>query len=305
MQEALTPFARLFRYVGGMALLASFLFLGGQLLQIWERLPEIEISLKIWAGCAIAAVAYALILPLLALAWWQVLTILCPHGSPGLPEVLRVFMRAQIAKYLPGNIFQYVGRIELLKQSGVARMETGLSLTYETILLLAAALMLGGGPALSLGLAEDPGLKHAMWWVGYGVGGMLFFLWAIHHWRPGPLHRLPEIHQEGWGMLIRVMTLYGLFFFLFSGMLWGLTVLFGDAIPYWVCLAATCLPWVVGFVMPGAPGGIGVREATMVLILSQVMPPLESLLIPVLMRMVTIAGDFVAFALSYAKFRPG
>ena len=106
-------------------------------------------------------------------------------------------------------------------------------------------------------------------------------------------------------MLIKATTLYGFFFFLFSGMLWGLAGLFGNAIPYSVCLAAICLPWAIGFVTPGAPGGIGVREATMVLILSQVMPPLESLLIPVLMRMVTIAGDFVAFALSYAKFRPG
>jgi uncharacterized membrane protein YbhN (UPF0104 family) len=92
---------------------------------------------------------------------------------------------------------------------------------------------------------------------------------------------------------------------LFFGMLWGLAGLFGNAIPYWVCLAAICLPWAIGFVTPGAPGGIGVREATMVLILSQVMPPLESLLIPALMRMVTIAGDLFAFSLSYVMFRLG
>lgn len=295
---------RLFRIAGGLILLGSCWFLASRFLQVWHQLPEIEISKAIWGGCAIAVVAYALILILLSLAWWQLLIMLGPQSDPGFPEVFRVFMRTQIAKYLPGNVFQYLGRIELMKQSGVSRMHTGLSLTYESILLLAVAVILGGGPILSLGFAKGVWLKHAMWWIGAGAGGMLFFLWVAHHWRPGVLRHLPEKHQSGWKMLVKATILYGIFFFLFSGILWGLAGLFGHSVPYGVCLAAICLPWAAGFVTPGSPGGIGVREAMMVLILSQVMPPMESLIIPVFLRMATIIGDLAAFFLSYAVSHP-
>ena len=50
---------------------------------------------------------------------------------------------------------------------------------------------------------------------------------------------------------------------------------------------------------PGAPGGLGVREAVLVTLLTgAVLGPSESLLVAVLLRAVTIAGDLLFFLTS-------
>jgi uncharacterized membrane protein YbhN (UPF0104 family) len=57
------------------------------------------------------------------------------------------------------------------------------------------------------------------------------------------------------------------------------------------------LSWVIGFVVPGAPGGVGIREATFVLLFRQSMPESVALQVIVLFRLVTIAADLILYAL--------
>jgi len=55
--------------------------------------------------------------------------------------------------------------------------------------------------------------------------------------------------------------------------------------------------WLLGFLLPGAPGGIGVREAVFLLLLSGIYGQGVAAAMAVVMRAISILGDLVAFGL--------
>ena len=57
------------------------------------------------------------------------------------------------------------------------------------------------------------------------------------------------------------------------------------------------LAWLVGFAMPGSSAGIGVREAVLIAALEGTLGAPASALIALALRLVTIGGDVVFFAL--------
>ena len=58
---------------------------------------------------------------------------------------------------------------------------------------------------------------------------------------------------------------------------------------------AFALAWVVGFVTPGAPAGLGVREGVMLAMLQLKMAHTDALLIVMGLRLATTAGDILCF----------
>jgi uncharacterized membrane protein YbhN (UPF0104 family) len=63
--------------------------------------------------------------------------------------------------------------------------------------------------------------------------------------------------------------------------------------------ASFLLAFIAGYVVPGAPGGMGVREAALLGLLGVVMPQAVALSLALLIRFVTIVGDLVFFAISH------
>ena len=63
--------------------------------------------------------------------------------------------------------------------------------------------------------------------------------------------------------------------------------------------------WIAGYITPGSPAGIGVREALIVFSLSRFLGEAESLYIAFVLRIVTLLGDFVFFLISFSvKLEP-
>lgn len=60
-------------------------------------------------------------------------------------------------------------------------------------------------------------------------------------------------------------------------------------------VAGYIIAWVLGFVVPGAPGGIGVREFVLTLLLGNVVGKELILTLSILHRLITIIGDFMAY----------
>ena len=61
--------------------------------------------------------------------------------------------------------------------------------------------------------------------------------------------------------------------------------------------AAYSIAWVLGFLVPGAPGGIGVREMVLTVLLSPSVGRDAVVAVSILHRLVTVAGDFAAYLL--------
>jgi uncharacterized membrane protein YbhN (UPF0104 family) len=82
------------------------------------------------------------------------------------------------------------------------------------------------------------------------------------------------------GLIIKLQAYY--LFGITDGNIWTFTLLFTSA-------------WVAGYLLPGAPGGLGVREAISVALFSPIVGPGAAVGLSITMRLVTVLGDGLAF----------
>jgi uncharacterized membrane protein YbhN (UPF0104 family) len=68
----------------------------------------------------------------------------------------------------------------------------------------------------------------------------------------------------------------------------------GPAPGFYFLLGAYTFAWLVGFVVPLAPSGLGVREATMIALLAPVLGAAPATALTVGIRLANLAGDFLA-----------
>jgi uncharacterized membrane protein YbhN (UPF0104 family) len=66
---------------------------------------------------------------------------------------------------------------------------------------------------------------------------------------------------------------------------------------FFTCVSIFTLSWLAGFLIPGAPAGLGVREAVLVTFLILWMNPFSAASLALLIRLTTTLGDAAAFLL--------
>ena len=94
---------------------------------------------------------------------------------------------------------------------------------------------------------------------------------------------------------------YILFFFLIAGLLLAYIVkifLDLDINITGKLVVIFSIAWVAGFIIPGAPGGIGVREAVIIFFITPIVGEAQSVVVAVALRFVTLLGDVWFFIFS-------
>lgn len=217
-------------------------------------------------------------------------------------EAVWVLFQANVAKYLPGSAWHYVGRVVLCERRGVAPGHTALSILMDTGCHLATALMVAAvllplagvrGPLEPLPAAAAAGLATLALLVGLHPAIANAVLGAIgRRFR----REVPRI-TLGYGTILAMLGWYLL--------TWAIQAA-GIA-----CLAAALSPvpltaiqvaalggglaaaWAVGALALFAPAGLGVREAGLALILAQVFPAGWALAFALATRLWFLAGEAV------------
>jgi uncharacterized membrane protein YbhN (UPF0104 family) len=62
------------------------------------------------------------------------------------------------------------------------------------------------------------------------------------------------------------------------------------------------IAWVAGFIIPGAPGGIGVREAVIIFFITPIIGEAQSIAVAIALRFITLLGDVWFLIISDSKF---
>jgi hypothetical protein len=256
---------------------------------------------RLLVAVLVAAVAYWAACSFLALGWWWLVGI---YGTrPSLRGGYAVFARSQLAKYLPGNAFHLVSRQVLGRQLGLGHAELVASSFLEVGTQLLAALVVAG---TLYGLAGGPAADHLseLWpWV-LVVSLMVLFAWPaidtglrrlprVARWLEG----LPRLSARDLILLLGpALFCYVLFFVATGGILLALVSLLegpvsGDVLAR--TLGIYPLAWTAGTVTVGAPAGVGVREAVLMLELESWMPTLHASAAALAFRLVTLGGDLL------------
>lgn len=248
---------------------------------------------------AAGAGVYAAFGVFLAVAWWWLAGVY--GGRPTLRRGYDVYARSQLAKYLPGNAFHYVGRQVLGRQAGPSHAALVASGILEMASLLAAAGLLALLAAGQIEMADDGHLA----WISAALGvfvvlvGWQMFDEALR--RFGPTRRwledLPRLElRDSLRLLGPSLACHGAFFVGTGLILWALVAAIAPDVAVdstWRILGIYPLAWMAGTVTVGAPAGVGVREAVLTWQLGQILTPAQAAAAALALRVVTLAGDLL------------
>ena len=272
--KSVQPFLK--AYLRWVVLGLSLYFILTTLHRHWQDLQSVSIRPGGWLllGGAVG-------ITFLAHAWsgWVWSWILALFRQPIRPLwAIQVYLWTNIAKYLPGNIWHFYGRIRAVHKIGGSLGAASLSVLLEPVLMAVAALSM----ALAsnwLGIVKSRPNSFGFAWQGLILGAILL---AIH---PLILNRVLEKLRRLKGTVAETesepvvlstypwLPLLGELGFLllratgFILTLRALTPVQPEQIPHLVSVFS--FAWLVGLVVPGAPGGLGVFEATMLTILDK------------------------------------
>lgn len=192
-------------------------------------------------------------------------------GGPRLPplDAIRLFMIANLGRYLPGKVWQIAGLAVMARGRGVpAATATAAAVLGQGVALVAATLIgmgavLAGPPELRRhGLAAAALLGLA---VAVGLTPRVFDR-LVASWfrlaRQEPPGHLGSGHAVVW--LLLFLANWGLYAFSF----WVLAASFGHTAHLVPVASSFAAAYVLGYAMIFAPAGVGVREGFLVAFLT-------------------------------------
>ncbi|MET0229478.1 MAG: lysylphosphatidylglycerol synthase domain-containing protein [Rhodanobacteraceae bacterium] len=267
-----------------------------------ELLAQTPLAPAMLAAClAAAAFAYALAMGLPALAWWRIVSGLAPHAPPALPT-LGTYAASQYGKYLPGNVAHYALRHVWSRRYDIPHASLALASILEAALLVlgALAVVVGAGvrPAVVARLV-DP--RIAVVGVVLALVALAIALRVVR--RLGWFERM-HVPMPAPSMMLAALACYVAFFLACAALVAALAHALGyPPVSFALIAAASAASWLAGFVVIGAPAGLGVREAAFIALAGPALGEDRALLLIGLFRIVTFLGDTLVLAAGTAVLR--
>ena len=281
--------------------------LGGTLFFLLKTLKErfAEIATVRIESTGWLMLIISLIITLLAHIWsgWVWTWILAIfQQSLGLAKGIRVYLITNIAKYLPGNVWHFYGRINAVSQKRGSLSAATFSVLLEPLLMAASALLIAIF-STALGLVKTD-LNFTIY-----LGQLLVLMAVLVGIHPRILNPLLDRLSRSKGKVIleqkTELTTYpflpflgeiGFVLFRGLGFIFAFMVLQSIAfsqIPS--VISAFSIAWLLGLIVPGAPGGVGVFEATAIALLDESQfPPANVLIVVALYRVISILAEAIA-----------
>ncbi|MBW4474241.1 MAG: flippase-like domain-containing protein [Stenomitos rutilans HA7619-LM2] len=283
----------------------TLFFLGSVLQQHWQKVVSIRLDGAGWA-CLTIALGITLLAHICAGGVWSRLLQNFHQPVNGI-WLVQAYLQTTIAKYLPGNVWHYYGRVTAATKAGATVETATVSVLLEPLLMAAAALLVTllcsqsivaryGAPAMLLQWAC---LSAVLASVHPRIINLLVRLLgrlkqtatktvAETPFRLDKYPLLPLIGEIGF-LLLRGVG------FLLTFL--ALSPVLPNQLP--LLMSAFSLAWLLGLVVPGAPGGIGVFEATAIALLGQTFSPGLILSVVALYRLISILAEAIGAALAW------
>lgn len=256
-----------------------------------------------------AALLYSLCIPISGWAWYILLRGMgVTWDAKNLSAIMGV---TQIAKYIPGNIGQHIGRTALALAKGMSVGAYTGSVLIETVLAMLAGFFVGTffiliSPMPSFHILAEYKIMLFLMAIGLVVFTIVlpWFILSINNFAQRPFFaekwEIQKITSPGYKAIGLAFFGYCLNYIVIGFGLWLISLAISGDMPfdYFYLTSVFALSWLLGFLTPGAPAGIGVREGIMALLLSGAGQNDEILLMITAMRFATIAGDGFVFVVA-------
>jgi glycosyltransferase 2 family protein len=294
----------------------------------WKDVKGPIAQIDWWQFFVAALMFSAFLFVFRALAWRRIIAGF-GHELP-VSTSTRIWSMSELARYLPGGVWQFAGRVILCKPYGISAPVCSASQLLELGVFMLANILVGLTCILAAGFRRIP--ANDRHWLYIALAFIPVLLTLIH---PkvfyGLLNKLlTRFRKDPVEQALKKRELSGVLLWNILGLLWQSLAIWllthsvlGLPIGKWYVLAgAYCLAWTIGFSVGFmSPGGMGVREAVFVLMLRFLLPQqwvtdhLDAhladpnvykaflMFLGILLRLWAICGELVFASLAYFSDR--
>ena len=221
-----------------------------------------------------------------------------------------IFLKANVLKYIPGNIFQYVGRNEVAMELGLNHLNVALASALEIVIIASITL------TVSISTVGFYTVQYLNQWIVQNKTIILISIATVllfaalafikaHSQVSAQFNRFVKaINTRGAKKNFLLALAYYFFFLMVNAFVFirvltldSNTAISVESIP--MLSGAYMLSWLIGYITPGAPGGIGIRELILITIIKNYGIATEPTVMQtvVIVRLTNIAGDILAFVM--------
>jgi glycosyltransferase 2 family protein len=269
------------RVLAQLLLAAALVFVVLRARSAWHS-SHVDWSQVNWVALAGAVVLAAVATVSAALIWLAILK------SLGVSTHLRsagIFLQAQLGKYIPGSVWQYAGRAAVARSQGLPVRPVAVSLPIE---FAASGVAAGAMGAFLLG-----------WWGALVVGAAAIVLVVVE--RPA------RVRSVAVPATVRATFLYLPLWLVLGASFWlcayGLVGVPAEDLAFY--MGAFAIAWLAGLLAVYAPGGLGVREAVLVALLSGRIGAADALVVAAVHRLILVFVDVGLAGIATAAMRRG
>jgi hypothetical protein len=242
---------------------------------------------------------------------WQTILSTLEKEKRQYRDIAHIHFKTAIAKYIPSNIMHYAGRHVMGSRIGIdhATILTSnlldLSLAVLSAALIVTVTLFAGIIKIPETLLPNYEKYNAPYMIIAGICVTVFFsfIWRKIKSRSDNTNTfiLLSLLKVIAGYIIFFVASGTIFFLVFAGIGYTSFTFMNFLLFATVYICA----WTLGFITPGAPGGIGVRESIMVAMLSGTIDPQSALVGAFLFRIVGILGEVIGFIFASTILKPG
>lgn len=219
-------------------------------------------------------------------------------------SAMPVYTKSNIYKYVPGNVFQYIGRNQLASDMSISHVDVACATVFDILFCvlwtgIISVILLGGAISELLSKYGKNLVIVAVVGVAVAAAAAALLRFKFKGKVKGYISRYLKAFEKG----SRTRLFCGIVYYLFQNLI--------SAAMYFICLylifggaavpselisltGAFMFAWIIGFVTPGAPGGIGIRESVMLFVCGDKYEE-KVLLFVLALRISSILADIAAF----------
>jgi hypothetical protein len=233
---------------------------------------------------------------------WKMILFSMTKENVSMLSMAKIFTKSSIMKYIPGNVFQYVGRIEIISENKKFNTSNvAVSVIIESLCLFCAAIIVGivGARKYTLSVFKE---NKLLIFLVIGIFLVFFIIMCIYRKK---IRAFLEKKNIKISMQLLTAICFSITFFAITFIVQGL--LLTDILSIFssnniftasaIICGAYSIGWVVGYITPGASGGIGIRETILCMLLKNVTTDDIILVAVLVFRLVNILGDLLAFGI--------
>ena len=236
----------------------------------------------------------------LGIGWGKILNQLTVKKVPQ-KEISNIYIKSNLSKYIPGNVMQFVGRNILAKEYDISQQVITLSTIYELGILAligSSIIILSGQLKVILNLFSLNLLIIIMIVVVVILGILVVFKITSRlqvHLRSIDYKVILKCIKCSLAFYVMGLLLMGISFVIVLYTFNSLEVTMNNVFLY---IGVFILAWFVGFITPGAPGGIGIRETVLMVYMGNLFSGIHIIELVAIHRIINVISDISIYLIN-------